>query len=73
MVTYTSLMLSIVQNVIALILANNVSMEAAKIFDWVFLAAYGAVVVIYSVTLSLIGQKRGKKEPHQFPPSETKL
>jgi hypothetical protein len=70
LVTYTSLMLSIVENVIAFILANNASMDSAKILDWVFLAAYGAVVVTYSVVLVIIGTLKGKKIPHQFPPEK---
>jgi hypothetical protein len=70
LVTYTSLMLSIVENVIAFILANNASTDSAKILDWVFLAAYGAVVVTYSVVLVIIGTLKGKKIPHQFPPEK---
>eukprot|EP00029_Vermamoeba_vermiformis_P009253 TRINITY_DN4558_c0_g1_i1.p1 TRINITY_DN4558_c0_g1~~TRINITY_DN4558_c0_g1_i1.p1 ORF type:complete len:223 (-),score=45.66 TRINITY_DN4558_c0_g1_i1:130-798(-) len=70
LVTYTSLMLSIVENVIAFILADNASTEAAKILDWAFLAVYGAVVVTYSIVLVIIGNRKGKKLPHQFPPEK---
>jgi hypothetical protein len=70
LVTYTSLMLSIVENVIAFILATHVSTESAKIVDWVFLAVYGAVVVTYSIVLVSIGTRKGMKQPHQFPPEK---
>lgn len=70
LVTYTSLMLSIVENVVAFVLANDASMEAAKILDWTFLAVYGAIVVTYSLVLVIIGTRKGKKLPHQFPPEK---
>ncbi len=63
-------MLSIVENVIAFILASNASLDSAKILDWVFLGVYGAVVVTYSIILVIIGTRKGKKLPHQFPPEK---
>jgi len=61
-------MLSIVENVVASIIATHVSQDAANILDWVFLSVYGATTVVFTIIFAIIGNRKGKKEPHKYPP-----
>jgi hypothetical protein len=67
-VTYLCIMLSIVENVIASIIATHVGQDEANILDWVFLAANGATTVIFTIVFAVIGTRKGKKSPHKYPP-----
>jgi hypothetical protein len=67
-VTYLCIMLSIVENVIASIIATHVGQNEANILDWVFLAANGATTVIFTIVFAIIGTRKGKKAPHKYPP-----
>lgn len=69
-VTYISIVLSIVENVIAFLLSENASDSAAKLLDWVFLSVYGAVILVYSLVLVLAGIGKSEKVPHRYPLEE---
>lgn len=71
-VTYISIMLSIVENVIAFVLAENASVGAAKILDWVFLSIYGSLILIYSSVLVFAGISKPQKLGHRYPPESRK-